>query len=248
MSLSVRVFSVCRAVSLCSNRFAVVIGSLRNRSSVAIGSLPFPSFACSLVQDPRGPASFHHALANNPDSVNNLRKLVTTVSGGHVSCVRVHLCCEDRTCPHLVKNQRGITITSLSEPLKEGLERALPYVNGLVWILTTAAKLGIKSVIPIAGTFIQDHSVAQLKLPKNYPLPVPSSSFSHVRPTVSQSFKEWQKCLALILKDKYGGITNEIIYDKFHLKRATYKDEGSNIQVAWLCDKHYREQTPFPLD
>ena len=173
---------------------------------------------------------------------------MTTVSGGHVSCIRVQLCCEDRTCPHPLENQRGITITSLSEPLKEGLERALPYVNGLVWILTTAAKLGINSVIPLAGTFIQYLSVAQLKLPKKYPLVAQSSSTSHARPTILQSSKEWQKCLALILKEKYGGVTNEIIYDKFHLKRATYKDEGSNIQVAWLCDKHYREQTPFPLD
>ena len=182
------------------------------------------------------------------DGVNNIRKLVTTISSGHVSCIRVQLCCEDRICPHLVENQRGITITSLSEPLKEGLERALPYVNGLVWILTTAAKLGINSVIPLAGTFIQYLSVAQLKLPKKYPLVAQSSSTSHARPTILQSSKEWQKWLASILKDKCGGVTNEIIWDKFHLKRATYKDGGSNIQVAWLCDKHYREQTPFPLD
>ena len=44
-----------------------IIGSLRNRFPVSVGSLSFPSFACSSVQDPRGPASFHHALANNPD-------------------------------------------------------------------------------------------------------------------------------------------------------------------------------------
>ena len=45
-----------------------IIGSLRNRFPVSVGSLSFPSFACSSVQDPRGPASFHHALANNPDT------------------------------------------------------------------------------------------------------------------------------------------------------------------------------------
>ena len=180
------------------------------------------------------------------DGVNNIRKLVTTVSGGHVSSIRVQLCCEDRMSPHPVENQRGITITSFSEPLREGLESALPYVNGLVWILTTAAKLGINSVIPIAGGFIQDHSFAQLKLPKNYPLPAPSSSISHVRPTILQSSKEWQKCLALILTDKYGGVTNEIISNKFHLKRATYKEEGSNIQVACLCYKLLSRTTTIP--
>ena len=41
----------CRAVSLCDPRSRV------------IGSLSFSSLACSSVQDPRGPASFLHALA-----------------------------------------------------------------------------------------------------------------------------------------------------------------------------------------
>ena len=41
----------CRAVSLCDPR------------SCVIGSLSFSSLACSSVQDPRGPASFLHALA-----------------------------------------------------------------------------------------------------------------------------------------------------------------------------------------
>ena len=180
------------------------------------------------------------------DGVNNIRKLVTTVSGGHVSSIRVQLCCEEKTSPRPLENQPGVTITCLLEPLKEGLERALPYVNGLVWILTTTAKLGINSAIPIAGTFVKDHSFAQLKLPKNYPLPAPSSSISHIRPTILQSAKEWQKCLASMLKHKYGVVTNEIISDQFHLKRATYEEEGSNIQVACLCYKLLSRTTTIP--
>ena len=43
----------------------------RNRFSVLIGSLSFSSLACSSVQDPRGPASVSHALANNPDILVN---------------------------------------------------------------------------------------------------------------------------------------------------------------------------------
>ena len=48
---SLRVLCVVRAVSLCNPR------------SCVIGSLSFSSLSCSSVQDPRGPASFLHALA-----------------------------------------------------------------------------------------------------------------------------------------------------------------------------------------
>ena len=44
--------------------------------------------------------------------------------------------------------------------------------------------------------------------------------------------------LASIMKDKYGGATDKIIYHSFRLKRATYYKTGSN-KVAWLCDNHF---------
>ena len=62
---------------------------------------------------------------------------------------------------------------------------------------------------------------------------------AHVWPTVLQSSEEWQKCLASILKEKYGGASKEIIYDKFLLRPATCRETDGNIRVAWLCDKHY---------
>ena len=69
------------------------------------------------------------------------------------------------------------------------------------------------------------------------------SSISRVSPCTSESFKEWQKCLASILANN-GGLTDKNIDDKFGLKRVKYKnDEG----VAWLCDEHYNGHVPFSL-
>ena len=59
----------CRAVSLCDLR------------SCVIGSLSFSTLACSLVQDPRGPASFSHAFANNPDNVLETEHTIVKVYG-----------------------------------------------------------------------------------------------------------------------------------------------------------------------
>ena len=51
-------------------------------------------------------------------------------------------------------------------------------------------------------------------------------------PSTSESFKEWQGCLASILENN-GGLTSQNIEEQFGLKRAKYKNgEG----VAWLCD------------
>ena len=190
-------------------------------------------------------------VLNTSDGVNNIRKLVTSLSGGHVSSVRVELCCEDRTSPHPVENQPGITITSLSEPLKGGLERALPYVNNLLWMLTTAAKLGIKSVIPVATAFAPS-SLPHFKLPKEYLMisnalrfktdTRATSSIAHLS-SRSESFQEWQKCLASILAEN-GGVTNQNIVEKFCLRRV--KTDG-DTRVAWLCKKHCEGQRPFPL-
>ena len=184
------------------------------------------------------------------DGVNNVRKLVTKLSGGHISSLRIQLCCEHKTSPHLVENQPGITITCLPEKL----ERALPYINGLAWILITVAKLGISSVIPMAGVLIPDSLISVTEA--LYPIisntghrfkddmPATSSSSirfkqAHVWPTILQSSEEWQKWLASILKEKYGDDTHKIIYDKFLLRRAIKKETDGNNQVAWLCDKHY---------
>ena len=65
---------LCRRLSV----FSVLQGPcpcviLRNRifgAEPSDLSFSFSSLSCSLVQDPRGPASVSHALANNPDSAS----------------------------------------------------------------------------------------------------------------------------------------------------------------------------------
>mgnify|MGYP000674524323 FL=1 len=71
---------------------------------------------------------------------------------------------------HLVENQSGITLTSLSESQLEYLDKALPYINGLFHILNLAATLGISPIIvPLASSLIPNWT-PHLKLAKQYPM------------------------------------------------------------------------------
>ena len=94
---------------------------------------------------------------------------MTSLSRNHVVSVRVELCCEDRTLPHPVVNQQGITITSLSESLSQGLGRALPYINGFLCALTIAAKLGSSYGVPFPASPILE-LLPYLKDVKLYPM------------------------------------------------------------------------------
>ena len=171
--------------------------------------------------------------------------------GGEI--LRIQLYCEDKTMPHPVENQPGITLTSLSESRSEYLDKALPYINGFFNVLTIAGKLGISSVAPLASSFIPDW-MPHLKLANEYPMkqyPVIQGTLKskedtyHLR-TVNSSSKEWQRCLASILMEN-GGLTDENITKKFCLQRAIYYEADGNTRVAWLCKTHYKGQTPSPL-
>ena len=81
---------------------------------------------------------------------SRLNIVIEKIVANHEEILRIHDKLDE------VRNALKCTrdnVASLSEALKERLERALPYVNDLVWILTTAAKLGINSVIPIVDVF-----------------------------------------------------------------------------------------------
>ena len=167
-----------------------------------------------------------------------------------LSSVQIHLYCEHPTLPHPVENQPGITLTSWSESRAESLQKVLPYINFFFPILTTAIKLGINSMAPLASSFIPD-STPHLKLAKEHPMISSiikskcdrsnSSKTAHICPSTSEYFKEWQTCLAFILEEN-GGVTNQNIAEKFCLRHALI-DNGT--QVAWLCKKHYEERRPF---
>ena len=182
-----------------------------------------------------------------PESI--FEKLLTRVSRvSGVEIVRIQLYCEDKKLPHPVENQLGITLTSLSESHSEYLDKALPYINGFFHVLTVAARLGIFSMVPFASSLIPNWT-PHLKLAKQYPI-IQShydSKKDHIFLSKLECASiEWQKCLASILR-KNGGLTDQNIDKKFHLKRTIYDEVDGSTQVAWLCKLHCEGKRSFPL-
>ena len=166
--------------------------------------------------------------------------------GGEI--LRIQLYCEDKTMPHPVENQPGITLTSLSNSHLEYLEKALPYINGFLNVLTIVARLGISSVAPLASSLIPNW-MPHLQLAKQYPViqgTLKSKEDTYHLRTVNSSSKEWQRCLASILMEN-GGLNDQNIAKKFCLHRVTYNQTHGSTRVAWLCKTHYKGQTPSPL-
>ena len=191
------------------------------------------------------------ALLTTKYSDSTIERLLTWVPkvllGGEF--VRIQLYCEDKNLTHLVENQSGITLTSLTNSEQETLERALPYMKGFFYVLTIAARLGLSSVAPVVSSLVPD-CTPHFKLAKQYPM-----IQRHTMKLKKDIFlsklecasKEWQKCLSSILKEN-GGLTDENIAKKFGLHRAIYNQTHGSTQVAWLCETHYKGQRPFPLD
>ena len=80
------------------------------------------------------------------------------------------------------------------------------------YVLTTTIGLGISYVAPLASSVIPDWT-AHLKLAKEHPMissiikskfdKTTSSKTSHICPSTSEYFKEWQTCFALIFRRDY---------------------------------------------
>ena len=103
-----------------------------------------------------------------PESTfEELLRWVPRTLGGQI--IRIQLYCEDKQLPHPVENQPGITLTSFSESYSECLENAIPYINGLFHILTTAARVGISSMVPLGSSLIPNWT-PHLKLANQYPM------------------------------------------------------------------------------
>ena len=187
------------------------------------------------------------AIITTKGHEKNVVNLVTSLLGA--LSVQIHLYCEHEILPHPVENQPRITLTSWSESRAESLQKVLPYINFFFPILTTAIKLGINSMAPLASSFIPD-STPHLKLAKEHPMisSIIKSKFDrtnslktvHVCSSTSEYFQEWQTCLEFILEEN-GGVSDQNIAEKFCLWHA--KRDGGN-RVAWLCKKHYDEQRP----
>ena len=57
---------------------------------------------------------------------------------------------------------------------------------------------------------------------------------------------EWQKCVASMLVEN-GGLTDQNIAKKLHLKRTIYDEGDGSTKVAWLCKFHCEGKRSFPL-
>ena len=162
--------------------------------------------------------------------------------------MRIQLYCEDKKLPHPVENQPGIILTSLSESQLEYLDKALPYINGLFHVLTIAARLGISSTIPFASSLFLDWT-SHLKLAKQYLMiqgNIEPKKDIYDLSTLECASKEWQRCLASILREN-GGLTDQNIAKKFHLKRTIYDEGEGSAHVAWLCNVHSEGKKLVPL-
>jgi hypothetical protein len=140
-----------------------------------------------------------------------------------------------------------MSLTSLSAPLRKHLNTALPYINGILWILTAAAKAGLNSIAPPAGSFIPDNiRLPDINVSQQHPL-IPGTSISgnastFVANNTSEMYREWQKCFKAILMENYGRDVDmeQKISEKFLLRRVDYTDAYGSSHVAWLCPEHYR--------
>ena len=138
----------------------------------------------------------------------NVARRMTSLLGA--LSVKIQLYCEHETLPHPVENQPGITLTSWSESHSKSLHKLLPYINFFFSVLTTAIRLGINFVVPLASSFIPDWT-PHLKLAKEHPMisSIIKSKFgrstslktSHVCPSTLEYFKEFQTCFAFILEE-----------------------------------------------
>jgi hypothetical protein len=178
---------------------------------------------------------------------SRVHKLWDLVTVGNVNNVNLELCCEYQKSPHRVQDQPGMSLTSLSAPLRKHLDAALPYINGVLWILTKAAKAGLNSIASPAGSFIPDNiRLPDINVNQQHPL-IPGTSTSgnastFVANDTSERYREWQKCFKAILIENYGRDVDmeQKISERFLLRRVDYRDAYGSRHVAWLCPEHYR--------
>jgi hypothetical protein len=157
--------------------------------------------------------------------------------------MHLELCCEHPKAPHRVERQQGMSLTTLSDPLREHLDAALPYINGALWILTTIAKVALNN------SSVPDVRVPDFKVGQEHPMLAgagtstiqPENALSHVFAHTPEHYREWQKCFKDIMIEKHGADVDikQTIAKNFRLYPLQGVDGSS--RVAWLCTEHYRE-------
>jgi hypothetical protein len=199
-------------------------------------------------------ASVPRLVLLRTEGVHKLWDLLTLLSGRNVIPVHLELCCEYHESPHRVEKQPGMSFTSLSPPLRDHLETALPYINGVLLALTAAARVALISStgLPV-GCFLPEIRLpTSIKAAHEHPLIAGgirdgNASSSAAAYNTSQRYREWQKCFKSILAEysNHGrGKTESIeqaIGKRFLLFPREYRAPDGSNQVAWLCSEHYRE-------
>jgi hypothetical protein len=103
-----------------------------------------------------------------------------------------------RSSDYMIKGWKKRHVLSMLQDL----DTALPYINGVLWILTAAAKASLNSIAPPAGSFIPDNIrpiPANCKVNQEHPM-LAGTIRSSVNASciftnnTSQMYREWQKC------------------------------------------------------
>nr|ADE76827.1 unknown [Picea sitchensis] len=170
-----------------------------------------------------------------------------------MTALQLHLLCEYRHELHVVDDQPGCNLLKVSN---QTVQCILPYLNGLMKMLTFALKVGAH-VVAGMGEMIPDLSkeVAQLEesslganivagmgemipylsteVAKLGESPSLSAGAVAINSDVNQ-FRTAQQWLVDFLKSQ-GCLNGKAIAQKFGLWRVRYTDDG---QIAWVCNRH----------
>ncbi|WOL15477.1 protein TORNADO 1 [Canna indica] len=180
---------------------------------------------------------------------NNARRLITTLLPGMTS-LRLHMLCEYRQEMHVVDDQVGCELTQVDN---ETIKRLLPYMTGLIKLLTFALKIGAH-VVAGMGQMIPDlarefaHLIdsslvygaaamaagvvgyaASGQGGRRY-----RSRSSGQERNVAQEVVGAQQWLVDFLKSQRISTGKDIV-ERFGLWRVRYRDSG---RLAWICRNH----------
>lgn len=197
------------------------------------------------------------------DDGNFTKRVVTDIVSG-MTALQLHLLCEYRREMHVVDGQPGINVMKIDNRTVQSI---VPYVNGLMKMLTFALKIGAH-VFAGMGEMVPDLSREVAKLAdssfvlgqglgaahrieqtRSRGLTERSRDISH-RPLDVDQFRTAQQWLVDFLKSQKC-LSGKAIAEKFGLWRVRYTDDG---QIAWVCNRHkefgmrFNEVIEIPVD
>ncbi|XP_074574875.1 protein TORNADO 1 [Curcuma longa] len=179
---------------------------------------------------------------------NNARRLITGLVPG-MTALRLHMLCEYRREMHVVDDQIGCELMQLDN---QAIKSLLPYMAGLMKLLTFALKIGV-SVVAGMGHMIPDlarefahlmdsslvYGTAAMAAGGVFGYVVTGQAGRRFRNrsgerNVAQEVVGAEQWLVDFLKSQKI-TTGKDIAERFGLWRVRYRDSGS---IAWICRKH----------